>query len=261
MKSLVKWNNWAPEPAKCSPSRMLSARAARTALGGRFSRHLRTTAVVQSDDIALLEKLLKAAKDRDAAAESAAAAGAGGDEDPSKKFQIQGFNAISNVGLDRFPKSQFLLTGSAGQVPAGVENEPHAIVLCCSWSNRAWWPGSSWLAWEQLVGQGAAGGKPALVGPGQQAAAREPGCSRSVVARPRDAPTHRRHTARRRSHKLQPDEVGASVRAIARCGAGTNNIPIEEMTAHGIPDPDPNPSPNPNPNPNQARSRRPSAAT
>ena len=136
---------------------MLSARAARTALGGRFSRHLRTTAVVQSDDIALLEKLLKAAKDRDAAAESAAAAGAGGDEDPSKKFQIQGFNAISNVGLDRFPKSQFLLTGSAGQVPAGVENEPHAIVLCCSWSNRAGgqgaagWPGSSWLAREPLV--------------------------------------------------------------------------------------------------------------
>ena len=160
---------------------MLSARAARTALGGRFSRHLRTTAVVQSDDIALLEKLLKAAKDRDAAAESAAAAGAGGDEDPSKKFQIQGFNAISNVGLDRFPKSQFLLTGSAGQVPAGVENEPHAIVLCCSWSNRAWWPGSSWLAWEQLVGQGAAGGKPALVGTGQQAVAREPGCSRRVA--------------------------------------------------------------------------------
>jgi hypothetical protein len=125
---------------------MLSARAARTALGGRFSRHLRTTAVVQSDDIALLEKLLKTAKDRDAAAESAAAA-PGGDEDPSKKFQIQGFNAISNVGLDRFPKSQFLLTGSAGQVPAGVENEPHAIVLYCSWSNMAWWPGSSRLAW------------------------------------------------------------------------------------------------------------------
>ena len=45
------------------------------------------------------------------------------------------------------------------------------------------------------------------------------------------ATAHRRHTARRRSHKLQPDEVGASVRAIARCGAGTNNIPIEEMTA------------------------------
>jgi D-3-phosphoglycerate dehydrogenase len=147
---------------------MLSARAARTALGGRFSRHLRTTAVVQADatDVGLLEKLLKAAKERDAA-DAAAAAAPAGDDDPTKKFQIQGFNAISNVGLDRFPKSQFLLTGSAGQVPAGVENEPHAVVL--------------------------------------------------------------------RSHKLQPDEVGASVRAIARCGAGTNNIPIDEMTARGIP--------------------------
>ena len=60
------------------------------------------------------------------------------------------------------------------------------------------------------------------------------------------ATAHRRHTARRRSHKLQPDEVGASVRAIARCGAGTNNIPIEEMTARGIPVFNPSPSPSPN---------------
>ena len=123
---------------------MLSARAARTALGGRFSRHLRTTAVVQADatDVGLLEKLLKAAKERDAA-DAAAAAAPAGDDDPTKKFQIQGFNAISNVGLDRFPKSQFLLTGSAGQVPAGVENEPHAVVLCRSWLDKATrpWPG------------------------------------------------------------------------------------------------------------------------
>ena len=123
---------------------MLSARAARTALGGRFSRHLRTTAVVQADatDVGLLEKLLKAAKERDAA-DAAAAAAPAGDDDPTKKFQIQGFNAISNVGLDRFPKSQFLLTGSAGQVPAGVENEPHAVVLRRSWLDKATrpWPG------------------------------------------------------------------------------------------------------------------------
>ena len=122
---------------------MLSARAVRT-VGGRFSRQLRTTAVVQADagDVGLLEKLLKAAKDRDAA-DAAAAATPAGDDDPTKKFQIQGFNAISNVGLDRFPKSQFLLTGSAGQVPAGVENEPHAVVLCRSWLDKATrpWPG------------------------------------------------------------------------------------------------------------------------
>jgi D-3-phosphoglycerate dehydrogenase len=30
-------------------------------------------------------------------------------------------------------------------------------------------------------------------------------------------------------------EVPWTVRAIARCGAGTNNVPVNEMTAAGIP--------------------------
>ena len=30
-------------------------------------------------------------------------------------------------------------------------------------------------------------------------------------------------------------QVPLSVRAIARCGAGTNNIPVDAMTARGIP--------------------------
>lgn len=38
-----------------------------------------------------------------------------------------------------------------------------------------------------------------------------------------------------RSHKLQESEVDVSVRAIARCGAGTNNIPVARMTELGIP--------------------------
>jgi D-3-phosphoglycerate dehydrogenase len=38
-----------------------------------------------------------------------------------------------------------------------------------------------------------------------------------------------------RSHKLQESEVDVSVRAIARCGAGTNNIPVTRMTELGIP--------------------------
>ncbi len=37
-----------------------------------------------------------------------------------------------------------------------------------------------------------------------------------------------------RSHKLQMDEIGSSVRAIARAGAGTNNIPIGECSERGI---------------------------
>jgi len=38
-----------------------------------------------------------------------------------------------------------------------------------------------------------------------------------------------------RSHKLKVEEVDISVRAIARCGAGTNNIPVKELTELGIP--------------------------
>jgi D-3-phosphoglycerate dehydrogenase len=43
------------------------------------------------------------------------------------------------------------------------------------------------------------------------------------------------HAILLRSHKLQVDEVPVSVRAIARCGAGTNNVPVAEMTEAGIP--------------------------
>jgi len=43
------------------------------------------------------------------------------------------------------------------------------------------------------------------------------------------------HAILLRSHKMQPEEVSPTVRAIARCGAGTNNIPISAMTERGIP--------------------------
>lgn len=38
-----------------------------------------------------------------------------------------------------------------------------------------------------------------------------------------------------RSHKLQVEQVDKACRAIARCGAGTNNIPVAAMTEQGIP--------------------------
>ncbi len=37
-----------------------------------------------------------------------------------------------------------------------------------------------------------------------------------------------------RSHKLSANDVHSNVKAIARAGAGTNNIPISEMTARGV---------------------------
>ena len=43
------------------------------------------------------------------------------------------------------------------------------------------------------------------------------------------------HALMLRSHKLQEAQVDPSVRAIARCGAGTNNVPVARMTQLGIP--------------------------
>lgn len=43
------------------------------------------------------------------------------------------------------------------------------------------------------------------------------------------------HAILLRSHKLKEDEVLHTVRAIARCGAGTNNVPVPRMTELGIP--------------------------
>lgn len=38
-----------------------------------------------------------------------------------------------------------------------------------------------------------------------------------------------------RSHKLAPADIAPSVKAIARAGAGTNNVPVADCTARGIP--------------------------
>mmetsp|Transcript_32312 Transcript_32312/g.47502 ORF Transcript_32312/g.47502 Transcript_32312/m.47502 type:complete len:471 (+) Transcript_32312:57-1469(+) len=43
------------------------------------------------------------------------------------------------------------------------------------------------------------------------------------------------HAILLRSHKLKEEEVPHTVRAIARCGAGTNNVPVARMTELGIP--------------------------
>lgn len=63
--------------------------------------------------------------------------------------------------------------------------------------------------------------------------ARFPEDSYDVRGDGEDAPNA--HAILLRSHKLQEDEVAHTVRAIARCGAGTNNIPVSRMTELGIP--------------------------
>jgi len=43
------------------------------------------------------------------------------------------------------------------------------------------------------------------------------------------------HAILLRSHKLQESEIMHTVRAIARCGAGTNNVPVARCSELGIP--------------------------
>ena len=76
-------------------------------------------------------------------------------------FVIQSFNTISPIGLEKFPRESYTVSGKPDT------SNPHAIIL--------------------------------------------------------------------RSHALQEDQIPNSVRCIARCGSGVNNIPVPRMTVKGIP--------------------------
>jgi len=112
-----------------------------------------------SDEIDMLQKLLDEAKAR----KEQAAAPISPEDYDGPSFNIQTFNAISPVGLKRFPAGKYKISADVD----ALNGEPHAIML--------------------------------------------------------------------RSHKLQVDDVKPTVRAIARCGAGTNNIPVAKMSEMGIP--------------------------
>lgn len=59
--------------------------------------------------------------------------------------------------------------------------------------------------------------------------------SNSYDVRTDGAESANAHAILLRSHKLKEEEVAHTVRAIARCGAGTNNVPVARMTELGIP--------------------------
>ena len=103
---------------------------------------------------------MKTAKAREVAAR---AAGGDGADRAGSAFSVKTYNAISPVGLDKFPKGKYSVSGD----DAALEGPPMAMML--------------------------------------------------------------------RSHKLQVSEVAPTVRGIVRCGAGTNNIPVKEMSDMGIP--------------------------
>lgn len=42
------------------------------------------------------------------------------------------------------------------------------------------------------------------------------------------------HAILLRSHKLQPEDITSNLKAVARAGAGVNNVPVEECSKHGV---------------------------
>ncbi|KAK3272205.1 hypothetical protein CYMTET_19484 [Cymbomonas tetramitiformis] len=173
MRPLAKCAVKITGPRVSSPSNVCPLRskiAARVPGGVRASRRFVVKAVAsmpESDEISLMKRLLELAEERERNSSAPAPAAAEGDYS-GPTFNIQTFNAISAVGLERYDNGSFgagrySISGDVSELPG----EPMAIML--------------------------------------------------------------------RSHKLQVDEVAPTVRAIARCGAGTNNIPVAEMTELGIP--------------------------
>lgn len=81
---------------------------------------------VELDEIALLEKALTLAKTRKAKESEVAAAPAPAAGDyAGKGFTIKTFNVISPVGLTRFPKGQYIVSGEDTKLPSS----PMAIML------------------------------------------------------------------------------------------------------------------------------------
>lgn len=82
-----------------------------------------------TDDIAMLEKALQLARERAAKAAGqptvASAASNGSTTGSKNQFTIKTFNAISPVGLNRFPKEGYVVSGDDSKLPAS----PMAIML------------------------------------------------------------------------------------------------------------------------------------
>jgi len=136
--------------------------ALRAAPVRRTARNVKVEAVAAGEDeVAMLETMLKLAKERKEDESKPAPAPAGDYQGSS--FNVKTFNAISPVGLSKYTPGKYAVAGEESDLPG----EPMAIML--------------------------------------------------------------------RSHKLQVEEVKPSIRAIVRCGAGTNNIPVKEMSELGIP--------------------------
>ena len=98
------------------------------------ARRAVTTRAMASDpdEIALLEKMLELAKARKEQEEAAPAAASSSEGYDGKGFTIKTFNAISPVGLNKYPKGQYIVSGDDAALPdppMGVMLRSHKLQL------------------------------------------------------------------------------------------------------------------------------------
>lgn len=125
----------------------------------------------ENEEIAMLEQLLTDAKSRRSEHNQFEREASTEEDDTQKKFVIGTYNAVSPIGLQRFPVGRYRTVKLEEFLPDKNmdqdEQGPHAILL--------------------------------------------------------------------RSFKLGSEHVPRSVRAVARCGAGVNNVDVAKLTERGIP--------------------------
>ena len=109
-------------------SRTTTARpsAGRAARSARASQARRVVArASETDEVAMLTKMLELAKERAEAPAAAAPASSDSGDYDGPAFNVLTFNAISSVGLERFPKGRYAISGDGSSFGA----EPMAIML------------------------------------------------------------------------------------------------------------------------------------
>ena len=103
------------------------ARTALKAAPAKTRRGAVTTSAVasDSDEIALLEKMLSLAKERKEKEAAAVPTPDAGDGYTGNGFTIKTFNAISPVGLNKYPKGKYVISGDENDLP----ESPMGIML------------------------------------------------------------------------------------------------------------------------------------
>ena len=110
------------------------ARTALKAAPAKTRRGAVTTSAVasDSDEIALLEKMLSLAKERKEKEAAAVPTPDAGDGYTGNGFTIKTFNAISPVGLNKYPKGKYIVSGDDAALPdppMGVMLRSHKLQL------------------------------------------------------------------------------------------------------------------------------------